>query len=207
LERAILCPRNLDVDEINDMIFEKFPGIGQTYYSVNSVKGGDNENLYPAEYLNSINFGGLSPSKLHLKPGVPFMLLRNLDPGQGLCNGTRLRLIQMTHRVLQVKIITGPSAGEEAFIPRITIIPTTKQVPFELHRRQFPVKLAFAMTINKSQGQSLKFVGLDLRSPVFSHGQFYVGVSRGTNWGRVKVLLQETDMTANVVYKDVIIDP
>ena len=63
------------------------------------------------------------------------------------------------------------------------------------------------MTINKSQGQSLKFVGLDLRSPVFSHGQFYVGVSRGTNWGRVKVLLQETDMTANVVYKDVIIDP
>ena len=93
LERAILCPRNLDVDEINDMIFEKFPGIGQTYYSVNSVKGGDNENLYPAEYLNSINFGGLSPSKLHLKPGVPLMLLRNLDPGQGLCNGTRLCLI------------------------------------------------------------------------------------------------------------------
>jgi hypothetical protein len=80
-------------------------------------------------------------------------------------------------------------------------------VPFKLHRQQFPVWLGFAITINKSQGQSLKFVGLDLHSPVFSHGQFYVGVSRGTNWGRVKIQLQDTDMIANVVFKDVIIDP
>ena len=73
-----------------------------------------------------------------------------------------------------------------AFIPRIKLI-SSEELPFELHRVQFPVRLAFGITINKSQGQSLGTVGLDLRNPVFGHGQFYMGVSRGTNWRRVKV--------------------
>jgi len=51
--------------------------------------------------------------------------------------------------------------------------------------------MAFTMTINKSQGQSSGTVGIDLHTSVFSHGQFYVAVSRGTNWGRIKVLLAE----------------
>ena len=68
-----------------------------------------------------------------------------------------------------------------AFIPRIKLI-SSKELPFELHRVQFPVRLAFGMTINKSQGQLLGIVGLDLCNPVFRHGQFYVGVSRGGNW-------------------------
>ena len=63
------------------------------------------------------------------------------------------------------------------------------------------------MTTNKSQGQSLGTVGLDLRTPVFGHGQFYVGGSRGTNWSRVKVLLNEGEKTANIVYKDVLLRP
>ena len=71
---------------------------------------------------------------------------------------------------------------------------------------QFPVRLAFGMTINKSQGQSLNFVGLDLRTPVFAHGQLYVALSRGTNWNRTKILMKETRKTANIVYKDVLLE-
>ena len=63
------------------------------------------------------------------------------------------------------------------------------------------------MTIDKSQGQSLGTVGLDLHNPVFGHGQFYVGVSRGTNWRRVKVLLKEGRKTENIVHKDVLLRP
>ena len=63
------------------------------------------------------------------------------------------------------------------------------------------------MTINKSQGQSLGTVGLDLRNPVFGHGQFYVGMSRGTNWRRVKVLLKDGRKTEKIVYKDVLLRP
>ena len=65
--------------------------------------------------------------------------------------------------------------------------------------------LAFAMTINKAQGQSLGRVGLDLRYPVFGHGQFYVGVSRGTNLNRAKVLLERGVKTTNIVYKDILL--
>lgn len=111
----------------------------------------------------------------------------------------------MSHRVLHVRIITGPAAGNFAFIPRITLSSGT-QLPFTLYRRQFPVRVAFAMTINKSQGQSLGMVGIDLRYEVFSHGQLYVALSRGRNEGRVKVLLnKDKTRTVNVVYPEVLL--
>ena len=65
------------------------------------------------------------------------------------------------------------------------------------------------MTINKSQGQSVKHVGLDLRTPVFTHGQFYVAVSRVTSVGNIKVILGEEERgrdTKNVVYREVLLD-
>ena len=101
-------------------------------------------------------------------------------------------------------IITGDKAGQTAFIPRITLT-QTQGLSFEFCRRQFPVRLAFGMTINKSQGQSLATVGLDLRYAVFAHGQFYVAVSRGTTWHRIKVLL-EGNSTNNIVFPDVLLD-
>ncbi|KAI8557444.1 hypothetical protein RHMOL_Rhmol04G0011300 [Rhododendron molle] len=74
-------------------------------------------------------------------------------------------------------------------------------------RRQFPVRLAYAMTINKAQGQSVKFVGVDLRTPVFSHGQLYVSLSRCTSFDHINVLLPEEaiDSTTNIVYPEVLL--
>jgi len=81
--------------------------------------------------------------------------------------------------------------------------------PLFFFEGQFPVRLAFAMTINKLQGQSLGTAGMDLHTPVFSHGQFYVAVSPGTNWGRIKVLLAEGTAgkkeKENIVYPDVLL--
>nr|XP_042911033.1 neurogenic locus Notch protein-like [Parasteatoda tepidariorum] len=73
-------------------------------------------------------------------------------------------------------IITGHSTGNSVLIPRIPIISSDN--PFQFKQLQFPVPLSFAMSINKSQGQSLKVVGLDLQKPSFSHGQLYVGCSK-----------------------------
>jgi ATP-dependent DNA helicase PIF1 len=209
LERSILCACNVDVDDINVTVNKDFPGDIRVYHSADSVKDSADDNLqqYPVEYLNSINIPTLPPSELVLKKGVPLMLLCNLDAAHGLCNGTTLRF-KMTSRVLEVRIITGAYAGETAFIPRITLIPSEEELPFKLCWRQFPVWLAFAMTINNSQGQSLGRVGLDLQYPVFSHGQFYVGVSRGTNMGRVHVLLPADSggsATKNIVYHNVLL--
>ena len=52
------------------------------------------------------------------------------------------------------------------------------QLAIEFKRLQFPLRLGFAMSINKSQGQTIKIVGLHLQEHCFMHGQFYVGCSR-----------------------------
>ena len=92
-------------------------------------------------------------------------------------------------------------------IPRITLEPSAENLPIPLKRRQFPIRLAFAMTINKSQGQSVKFVGLSLKSQVLSHGQLYVAFSRCTSGNRIKVWLpegNENKRVSNVVYPEIL---
>lgn len=93
-----------------------------------------------------------------------------------LCNGTRLTIKTMQSNLIEATIITGTYKGTDVLLPRIPMIPT--DLPFEFKRLQFPIRLAFAMTINKSQGQSLQVCGLNLSNPCFSHGQLYVGCSR-----------------------------
>jgi ATP-dependent exoDNAse (exonuclease V) alpha subunit len=60
--------------------------------------------------------------------------------------------------------------------------------PFQFKRKQFPIRLSFAMTVNKSQGQTIPNVGVYLPAPVFSHGQLYVAMSRATNRTNIKIL-------------------
>ena len=127
---------------------------------------------YPTEFLNSLDVSGMPPHLLELKIGSVVTLLRNLDPPK-LCNGTRLLIKNFINNVIEATILTGFAVGEDDFIPRIPLI--TTNLPFALKRLQFPLRLSFAMTINKSQGQSLKTTGLFLSRPCFSHGQLYVG--------------------------------
>lgn len=101
---------------------------------------------------------------LELKVG---MLVRNLNHSIGLCNGTRLINVQLGKKVIEAKIITGNNIGERVYISRIVMSPTNIEWPFTFKRRQFPVRLAFALTINKTQGQTLAKVGLYLPKQVF----------------------------------------
>ena len=216
LDRTILSAKNVDVHKINYAMLDKiYPDIqNHVMLSADSVNLDDNTaqgQLYPIEFLNSLNASGLPLSKLILKAGYPLMLLHNLDASKGLCNGSRLILTDIRQHVLKCKVITGDTrfAGQIVLIPRLTIEPSAESLPIPLKRRQFPVHVAFAMTINKSQGQGVKNIGLDLRTPVFSHGQLYVALSRCTSGNRIKVLLPEDSenrKTANIVYKEVFRD-
>ena len=94
------------------------------------------------------------------------------------------------------------------YIPRICLTVKDPKWPFTLHRRQFPIRISYAMTINKSQGQTLASVGLYLKSPVFTHGQFYVAVSRVTSKSSLKILIENEDGTCgsetrNIVFPEI----
>ena len=125
---------------------------------------------------------------------MPVMLIRNMDPPT-LCNGTRLVIKKLMPQVLEATIITGFGKGGDVFIPRIPIIPS--DWPF-----QFPLKLSFAMTINKAQGQTLTVAGLHLTTSCFSHGQLYVVASRGSGRQSNLFVLSSEGKKRNVVYQE-----
>ncbi|KAI8568767.1 hypothetical protein RHMOL_Rhmol02G0225800 [Rhododendron molle] len=158
-------------------------------------------NRYPNEYLNSLDATGLPPFKLELKVGCSIILLRNIALKDGLCNGMRMMVVKCGSRIIEVKTLTGKQFGKLAFIPRISLSPSSSDFPFHMTRRQFSVRLAYAMTINKSQGQSIKFIGVHLCTPIFSNGQLYVALSRCTSFDRITVLplKEKTDFTINIV--------
>ena len=139
---------------------------------------------------------------------MPLMLLRNINPRQGLCNGTRVIFDKcIDNKLLQCTIV---ETGRIVLIPRITFIPKLNEYPFEWQRRQFPVRPAFAMTINKSQGQTLKYAGVWLRGDVFTHGQLYVACSRVSSPENLCFALMrdctKPQLTAvNVVFKEVLL--
>ncbi|XP_072384713.1 ATP-dependent DNA helicase PIF6-like [Diabrotica undecimpunctata] len=146
-----------------------------SFKSIDCVTNEDEATNYPIEFLKSLDVPGLPPHNLRLKVGPVVIMLRNINQPK-LCNGTRLVVSKLMNNVIYATIMIGKFKGEEVLIPRI---PT--DMPFEFKRLKFPIRLAFAMTINKSQGQSLKVCGLNLEHSCFSHGQLFI---RGMFTGR-----------------------
>ena len=124
LNRIILCPRNDEVHDINNAILQQFNPTAEVHMlrSVDSVLEEDGMYYaYPAEFFQQLNTSGLPPALLCLKVSSLVILLRNLDPGEELCNGTRLVVLNMRRKVLQCRIISKDRRfrGKVVLIPRI----------------------------------------------------------------------------------------
>jgi ATP-dependent DNA helicase PIF1 len=135
--RAIVCPNNQTVDEINEFIVSLLHGDYVDYLSCDTISKSsehipDFDVLYPTEFLNSIDANNFPRHKTVLKKGVTVMLLRNLNQNMGLCNGTRLLVLELGQRLLECMILTGSKIGEKVFIPRIALNTTDVMWPFML---------------------------------------------------------------------------
>jgi hypothetical protein len=204
-QRCILAPREGEVHEINKMALERFPGPLRDLWSADEafdVQTGLPEDNFPIEFLHSTTPSGFPLAHLSLKVGCPVILLHDVDPSEGILTGCRGIVTNIATRVMQVRMLSG----QEVLVPRIPRKSTDKNLPFQLRRLQFPVALAFAMTIDNALGQTFSAVGIDLRYPCFLRGQLYIALSRGRSPAGIKCIVGTNageSKTKNVVRRQV----
>lgn len=155
--RCILAVLNSVCDEYNQRVMGLIPGDACTYTSVNRLVPDNSTSQLleemPPEVMESVNPSGLPPHELKLKVGAVVIVMRNLNVSESLCNGTRLLVTRLGHRVIEAVHISGSLRGKKVWIPRIKL-PSNQsnaKLPFLFERTQFPIRPAFCLTINKSQ--------------------------------------------------------
>jgi len=139
-DRAILTPKSVTVDEINNYIMSLIPGEEKVYLSCDSpcpsnIVANRSDDVHTPEFLNTINASCLPNHKITLKVGVPVMLLRNLDISAGLFNETRLIITRMGRYVLEGRVISGSNIGDKVYVPRLSLQPSDTRIPFKFQRR------------------------------------------------------------------------
>jgi ATP-dependent DNA helicase PIF1 len=208
IEGTIYTPLNKNMKKVNFICITRFPGQKKIYLSNDTIMQEDQKDAIPIEFLNTLTPSGIPDNELVLKLGAPVMLLRNLQAGPkcSLRNGTRMIVRQLMERIVECEVAVGIAKGTRVFLPRIPMYDRSNEFPFTLVRRQFPLRLAFAVTINKGQGQENQRVGIYLPEPVFAHGQLYTAFSRGKRGENVSVFIEDNKegFTDNIVYRELI---
>ncbi|XP_062509312.1 ATP-dependent DNA helicase PIF1-like [Corticium candelabrum] len=170
-----LCTHKENVDSINRGELAKLKGMSKTFESTDSaqVPTSQMDALFPVK------------SRLELKLGAQVMLTKNLDIQRGLVNGARGIVLDFVQEHKAAPVVKFASGLKRVITPEVWSVKTA--AGNVLTRKQLPLKLAWALSIHKSQGMSLDCVEMSL-SRVFESGQAYVALSRARSLQGLRVL-------------------
>ena len=208
-QRAIITGTNRIVDALNHKILKMLHGAEVSLFSVTRLCSDDTKltNLLSTEFLNSLKSPGVPEHELKLKLNCLCMVTRNISVQDRLMNNTKVIVREIGRHLVTVETLMG---HRRFVLPRIIFRFTLPRSGLMIDRRQFPLRLCYAITVNKSQGQTLNRVCIDLREHPFAHGQLYVAASRVRNSSDILILTQNDHfqdgcaLTRNIVYRELL---
>lgn len=192
-QHIILCPVNQTADQINQ---ERLVEISHPLHIYGAVIEGD----FPTQ-----NRSLPVELKLKLKKDAKVIFVKN-DPAGRWVNGTTGKIQELGENLVRVKLDETKKiveAGIEEWVNiRYEFNQTTGQLEEKVigKLKQYPLRLAWAITIHRSQGMSLDKVCLDFSRSPFAHGQTYVALSRCRS-------LDGLALTRKIWPNDILIDP
>jgi hypothetical protein len=220
---TIHASSNVNVDRWNSTVQNLNFNEAHNLKSKDSFSEVDDEHGYIAKMLsvhtlNAFQKNGVPHHELILKVDNICIIIRSIN-GLGIANNMRVRIIAIHAHIVEVCIIGREDAGGPPIcIPRIPFrFRLQYGESFQVTRIQFPLRLAYAMTFNKAQSQTLYKVLNDITKPPFAHGHFYVTMSRVRDCHKIRLFLNKDQLAPstlsstgymptvdNIVYQDVV---
>jgi hypothetical protein len=222
-KRSFLSPLNFHVDAFNAQMLKLIDGDVRSYYSFDSIKEDERStgSTVPPEmtdYLSMAAEPGIPSYELRLKENCLCSLMRNISVDSGLVKNARVIVQRLLDHVVEVETLpTSLNAYQSAkfLLPRILFEFQPKFCPWTIQRLQFPLRLAYATTFNSCQGLTLDRAVIDMRVPVFAHGQLYTALSRVRSRELLRCLFDPPNpdgsaqddhlRVTNVVFKDLLL--
>lgn len=193
----MISPLMATVAKWNAVQFHRFYGSSTTTRTYEAYY------TYPPEYRVTVNDAhafdksGIASHLLTLAVGCPVIMMRNVIIWQGFANGTQAVVESLDGNSVTIKTRNGKTYVAH----RITFPIIVNNMI--VHRHQFPLCVGFASTISKSQGRTCDHLVIDLTTPVFTHGQLYVALTRCRSPSDIHVISESRDVT-NVVFQEII---
>jgi len=167
-----------------------------TFSEADDVNG-HTQKMISSSLINGLKKSGVPNHELTLKVGDICLIARAI-PCLEIANNSQVKIVNIRTHSVEVKTI-GEETARTIPLPRIPFKFRLKYGnSYQLTRMQFPLRVAYAMTYNKSQSQTLVKVLLDIKIPPFSHGQLYVTLSRVRDSKKIAMYVRDDQLVQSM---------